>query len=167
MIYNCEMDKAERKAEKKLVNFRADLVVCGYIDELMNRWERSQTDVIIRALRESFERGEVEADTRLDEVLELLHSLPQTFQEAMDEYKGRQKGETSRLPAIPAGLPPIEVSQFESEKFPFHPKCAHCGENFGAWNRNATICIDCKAARHGGDPRDCVQCANNSATGAL
>jgi hypothetical protein len=108
----------------------------------------------------------------VEESLTLLRALPQTFQEAMDEYKGRNgsipKGTTgASLPRSARPFSPSAEVEKTTEQFPFHPKCAHCGENFGAWNRNATICMDCKAARHGGDPRDCVQCANNSATGAL
>jgi predicted Zn-ribbon and HTH transcriptional regulator len=39
--------------------------------------------------------------------------------------------------------------------------CRHCGEKFGAWNRNASLCPDCKATHHSGDPRDCGPCTEN------
>lgn len=43
-------------------------------------------------------------------------------------------------------------------EFPFHPKCDHCGENFGAYNRSLRTCSGCKAANHSGDPRNCDEC---------
>lgn len=85
MIYNSGMDKAERKAEKKLVNFRADIEDLGRIEELGKRWdERSQTEVILRAVRETIERGDLEADTRLDEVLERVDGLSAWVLEALE-----------------------------------------------------------------------------------
>lgn len=46
---------------------------------------------------------------------------------------------------------------------PFHPLCKHCGDNFGAFNRNASLCSDCKKAHHVGDPRDCPVCTAGAA----
>lgn len=63
----------------------------------------------------------------------------------------------------------IKVGELAAEKaveFPFHPLCKHCGENFGAFNRLASLCSDCKKERHIGEPRDCPEC-NLGGTGAL
>ena len=49
---------------------------------------------------------------------------------------------------------------------PFNPKCLHCGDNFGAWNRGATVCPDCKRGGHGGNVKDCPRCGEYG-TGAL
>jgi hypothetical protein len=51
----------------------------------------------------------------------------------------------------------------EVKDAPFHPMCKHCGQVFGAWNRNASLCSDCKTTRHVGDPRDCPVCTAGSA----
>lgn len=48
----------------------------------------------------------------------------------------------------------------KAEEYPFHPRCGHCGDNFGAWNRNASVCGDCKAGHHAGDPRSCPSCGD-------
>lgn len=83
---------------------------------------------------------------------------------------------------IPAGVPDwtqgrntIERAQMlvdaakpsdEPRDAPFHPMCKHCGETFGAYNRNATLCPDCKRAHHVGDPRECAPCLERG-TGGL
>lgn len=54
-----------------------------------------------------------------------------------------------------AAVPRAESS---APNAPFQRECVHCGETFGAWNRSASTCPDCKAKRHGGDPRDCPMC---------
>ena len=61
---------------------------------------------------------------------------------------------------------PIESSEPKAAEAPFHPMCQHCGGNFGAWNRFASICLECKSAGHAGDRREC-SCCGDAGTGAL
>ncbi len=112
----------------------------------------------VRELR----RADARPRDKLDEVLEHLRALPQTFQEAMDEYKARN-GKVSTPSVVPSTFAPRAEVEKTAEQFPFHPRCLHCGENFGAWNRNASLCTDCKVARHSGDPARCDVCTAGTA----
>lgn len=59
---------------------------------------------------------------------------------------------SSAVPGVRAGITEKVV------EFPFHPKCAHCGRNFGAYNRTLLICPGCKGENHYGEPRNCNEC---------
>ncbi len=61
---------------------------------------------------------------------------------------------------------PVVSDAPKAEEWPFHPRCEHCGENFGAFNRHARLCPECKRGRHIGEPRDCPACQERG-TGAL
>jgi hypothetical protein len=66
----------------------------------------------------------------------------------------RQRVVEAKPPTVVA-VPMVVESKQEA---PFHPTCRHCGETFGAWNRAASICSECKRSGHGGDARECSVC---------
>jgi hypothetical protein len=92
---------------------------------------------------------------KLEEVLMLVQSLPDdtktALREVVTELKGQKAPAATQEPTAPA---------------PFNPRCVHHGDTFPAWNRNASLCPDCKREGHSNDPRDCPQCTERG-TGAL
>lgn len=133
-------------------------------------------------------------DTRLDEALELLRSLPETFMEAMDAYKARNQ---RVLPAVDSRLSapfisPAKPSDIEASPEGFytdpatipgvslglppkpvgsHPcRCIHSGcrgANFLGTSKFQNLCPECSESGHRGEPRNCGSCSDDSGTGAL
>jgi hypothetical protein len=82
---------------------------------------------------------------------------------AIMEAKERLSAIPEYAPVVPNALPHIEpmVSQTVADT-PFQPMCKHCGNHFGAFNRYASLCTDCKRNRHVGETRDCPVCTAGS-----
>ncbi len=84
---------------------------------------------------------------------------------AILEAKERLDGEAF-TPNVGAAFVMPSPPPAAAVEYPFHPKCDHCGETFGAWNRWARLCSECKRGGHGGETRECSVCGL-AGTGAI
>lgn len=130
------------KPNSKQKNVRLKLTTWFEVADLMVRWGCSRDGALERAVSQSYDGA-------------LKTAYPKMAEEA-EQWSDSVGG----LPLSDYGLDPSVAAK---QPAPFHPTCKHCGSEFGAWNRNASLCSDCKEARHIGDPRDCVACTAGGA----
>lgn len=116
------------------------------------------------------EEGRLRAN--VEEILELLRSLPETFMEAMDAYKARGRVSSGEPMVSMHELPQVAGESVNGPMVvdvlsaaPFNPRCLHCGENFGSYSRSASICPECKKIGHYGEPRNCDVCGQSGSGG--
>ena len=180
------MDKAEvkqvEKAERKLINFRADTETMREINALGDKWSCSQTSVLVRAVSEAYERmgagsGESALQPMVAETLELVRSLPdwgevkRAVKEAGEELRtGRDSGVAQLAERQPvkldvAGSSPATGANFDPESIvpagqvrALNAHCVHCRKDFvGA--KGLTMCPKCMGRGHKGT-NPCLQCGN-------
>lgn len=123
----------------KRINMRLKTTVRFMLEDLSMRWKCTETAAMERAILQAHESPFPGVG--------LAHVVP--LQQQTNEISAsiaRHQAQSSSVPETP-----------------FHPRCLHCGENFGAWNRNASLCPDCKEKHHAGDPANCPTCTAGSA----
>lgn len=129
--------KSPEEQTTKLCNFRFKPEVMWLIEDLVAAgYGKDKTDVVSRAIMEAKERL---GGGSLEDVARRLE------------------------PSSPVAGKVSVQAVAESVGAPFHPMCKHCGSTFGAFNRFASLCPECKTARHIGDPRDCPVCTAGNA----
>jgi hypothetical protein len=114
---------------------------------------------------------------RLLEQCEAARSGPDLLQKTY-ERTGRIENMVEELLGLGTSAVPGTVSGEMGELSPDAPAvravaslpancgCKHCGERFHSGNKFATICSECKAVGHTGDPRECPPCLDRG-TGGL
>lgn len=131
------------KANSKPFTFRLGEVAQTALRGLMVVWGiKNQTAVVERALGEMY--GLVTTGEEVEGGEAIQPPMVSTPAERAAAMVGQLEGAVASAPAAA----------------PFNPKCFHCGQNFGAWNRNASLCPGCKERNHYGDPRECRACGD-------
>lgn len=135
------MADVESKAERKLVNFRADAETLEKLEALGLEWGCNQTQAIVNAINDSFEQSglrQLDIQATVGKILELLQGLPdlKSIEEALlravdrwktDNSRGVKTNEPSALDVIeaqnPRGLVPANELQSPEGRL----RCRHCG----------------------------------------
>lgn len=139
----------------KTFNARFDKEVHLAIASLLGAWYgRDKTEVVTRAI--------LEADARMTG---FESPLLARFNGARAVSEPPSGGKHALSAPDLRGSQPASVpfqGGSEPSAAPFTRSCVHCGDSFGAWNRKADTCIECKSVGHGGDPRNCPPCTAGS-----
>lgn len=138
---DCHRDAHGRAPGGRTITMRLGEDVAGAITELSETWGCSRNAAVQRALIEMCAIVESGGEVGGDESISAATGTPS---ERTAAAVGQLEGAVASEPAAA----------------PFNPKCFHCGQNFGAWNRNASLCPGCKERNHYGDPRECRACGD-------